>query len=352
MTILKKEAVSLTDILAKALEIKGRCKDIRLESLANATVSHTEDFGRLHFIAPFAEDRGTTLGLMTQAELSAWAFKQLCSARLKVPYRYMKACIDSETPEIQRLFELNMNTHLAQYNNGVLLRLYCAGAGEPLSIRGVLTPSYTVFDSDRVMDITREMLNDDYVVRGHHIDEAGMQIRVTTPEPLKISGEDIFPGLIITSGDVGNRQLTVQFLLWKQVCSNGMVLAKLMGMMLKKRHYGAYDNNNFRESFVSTLDMFPSFVRHASELIEANRAKALTDEDLTKRLEAFSKQCKLKNEERDEIVHLTKNVYGMSVWGYLNALTEFAQAERFDIDDRTEIETYAGNILAASKIAA
>lgn len=169
---------------------------------------------------------------------------------------------------------------------------------------------------------------------------------MATPEPLEIDGEDLYPGLIISSGDVGNRSLEVSFFIWKQVCTNGLVMAKVSGQVLHKRHLGIYDPANFQASLAEALETFPVFCENAKTLVEEARRKELTSDMLKERLKAFGKGVKLTEEEENTITVLTTK-YGMTLWGFVNALTEFAQAERFDLDSRVEIEAYAGDLITA-----
>lgn len=90
--------------------------------------------------------------------------------------------------------------------------------------------------------------------------------------------------------------------------------------------------------------MFPTFCENAKTLVEEARRKELTADMLTERLKAFGKSVKLTEGEENAITVLTTK-YGMTLWGFVNALTEFVQAERFDLDNRIEIEAYAGDLI-------
>ena len=343
--------VNLNTIYERAMDIKSRCRDIPLNSLSDASVSLNGDLGTMNYIAPL--DNG--IGLLQTAALTPWSFKQLCSGRIGVPYQYMKKCIDSENPEIRGLFETNVNTWMEDYQKGAVLRLYTTPEGVR-TVRGVLTPSYTVFDSNDVLKVVLETMNSAkykehrFEVKGYELNESGMQLRVVQPDMLDIDGEDIFAGFIIHSGDVGNRKLSVRFFLWKQVCTNGLVVARAMGNMLQKRHRGSCEGE-FIDSITEVMDMLPDFIENAKAIIAENKGKELSADKLRHMLDNFAKAVKITDEEKEKIRVLTRDTYGLSRWGFINALTDFAQDERFDVDARTDIEVYAGNLLVSKRAA-
>lgn len=354
--------ITMNDLITKALDIKGRCKDIILRGeftgrgsnkkptmvpnpgMSGATVTNDGEFGLLNFLAPVTEDANTAISLPVTAKMSGWAFYQLCSVRLKVPYSYMKACIDSDHADVQALFEKNMNTLLSHSKNGARIRLFKPD-DEALTVRGIVTEGYTVFDSDQVLQAVHNVLGDNFNIKGYSLNQEGLHLRVVTPEPLKINDEDLYPGFIITSGDVGNRSLQMTFFLWKQVCTNGLVMERLTGRVLHKRHFGVYNPQDFEDALITALEAFPVFCENAKTLVEETRRKELTPEMLEDRLKAFSKEIQISQEEQAKITNLIVGNYGMTLWGFINALTEFAQERRFDLDDRMMIETYAGELM-------
>lgn len=353
--------ITMNELLAKALEIKDRCKDILLPGaytgrkektptgaanpgLTAATVSNEGEYGSLSFFAPISADDTVALSMRMKAKLSSWAFYQLCSVRLGIPHNYMRKCLDSEYEDVKTLWQANVNTHLSHYDRATRIRLYWPDTSQEPVVRGIVTSSYAVFDSDQVLETVQDVLGDGFSVKGYFLNEEGLHLRVTTPEPLAIDGEDLYPGLIISSGDVGNRSLEVSFFIWKQVCTNGLVMEKVSGQVLHKRHLGIYDPADFKMSLTEALEMFPTFCENAKTLVEEARRKELTADMLTERLKAFGKSVKLTEGEENAITVLTTK-YGMTLWGFVNALTEFAQAERFDLDNRIEIEAYAGDLI-------
>ena len=311
----------MNDLIAAAVGIKNRSRDIILEDgLSKADFETTGAYGKLNFLASLpGNNDGMTCSFRVGAGLSQWALGQACSL---------------------------MNTLMPYVTKPLMFRLYQPEKGMELNIRGIVSAKYAVFDSHSVLETVQEVLGDDFNIKGHYLDETSLHLRVTRPEPLEVNGEDLYPGLIISSGDVGNRSLTVQFFLWKQICTNGLVLARVSGKVLHKRHLGIYDAADFKASLVDALESFPAFCAQAKELVDAARKHELDDESLKARLAAFGKSVKLSDKENDALKSLTVH-YGMTLWGFANALTEFAQAERFDLDDRMEIESYAGEMLTA-----
>lgn len=366
MKLDSKSTVTMNDLLAQALGIKNRCKDIVLPGshvgrqskkratgvinpgLTSATASLEGEYGTLNFLAPITTDENNTLSIGVSAKLTEWSLTQLCSIRLGVPASYMMKCHNSRIPDIQNLFTENLNTLMSHYGKGTRIRLYKPEDSEDLVIRGIVSDSYTVFDSYDVLEMIYSILGDQFSIKGYILNEEGLHLRVTTTEPLHVDGEDLYPGLILSSGDVGNSSLDVQFFIFKQVCTNGLVMAKISGKILHKRHLGSYNSEKFKEVLASALELFPVFCENAETLVKSARMKDMTEDDLVKRLEAFERNnVKLSEDEKEDITAMTFN-YGMTLWGFINALTEFAQRDRFDLNNRLNIETYAGNLLTVA----
>lgn len=367
MMLTKTPSITMNGLYQAAMGIRKRCNDVNIDFLSSASVVHDREYGRLHFQAPLTglknaeliQDGGYVVnGIAISAKLNRWSFKQLCSKNLLgIPYIYMKKCIDSSSPEIQNLFEQNVNTHLSKINKAACIRLYL-DEKDQLYVRGIVSPSYSIFDSHSVLETMMDTMDGpqfsryQFQIMGHHIDETGVQARFVLPDKMDIDGEDLFAGFIVTSGEIGNRNLKVQFFIWKEVCSNGLVVAKGIGNMLMKRHRGICEDS-FISSLEDTVKMLPKFSESAKAIVHESRGKALSRDAIRHLLDRFESTVKISKEEREKITDLTFNQYGATRWGYINALTEFAQDERFDIDTRTEIETYAGVLFATgSKMAA
>lgn len=365
--------IRLNDLIAQALDIQGRCNDILLPGaytghrgskketgvlypgLTSATVTHAngfDDFGVLHFLAPVGvgENGATLLSMPVSAMLTQWSLYQLCSVRLGVPHAFMAKCLDSELPDIQSLFPHTVNTFMSHCDTATRIRLYQPEAGAAFQVRGIVSGSYAVFDSDAVLGTVKDVLNDDFNVVGYGINEEGLHVRLTSPEPLKVAGEDLYPGLLISSGDVGNGSLQVQFFLYKQVCTNGLVMSKMTGKVLHKRHLGIYSSDDFKASLTDALESFPVFCSNAAELVERARNTGFEIDDLKAELEKFKASMKLTETEERQIIDLSTGRYAgpdgvITLWGFVNALTEFAQNQRFDLDARVGVETYAADLL-------
>lgn len=368
-----KSRIRLDDLIAQALDIQGRCKDIILPGaftgrrgnkketgalnpgLTSATVTHDgnfDKFGVLHFLAPVGagEDGNTLLSMPVSAKLTQWSFYQLCSVRLGVPHAFMEKCLESELPDIQRLFPTTVNAFMSHYDTATRIRLYQPETGGSIQVRGIVSGSYAVFDSDKVLSTVKDVLNDDFNVVGYGINEEGLHVRLTSPDPLNVAGEDLYPGLLISSGDVGNGSLCVQFFLYKQVCTNGLVMSKMTGKVLHKRHLGIYSGDDFKASLVDAFESFPVFCSNAAELVERARTTGFEVDDLKTELEKFKASVKLTEDEERQIVDLSTGRYAgpdgvVTLWGFINSLTEFAQNQRFDLDARVEVETYAADLL-------
>ena len=342
---LSTKTMTLEDLYLKSKEIANAAEDVRIKNLSYSNISEAAPFGKLTFL----DDQYNTY----TANLSRWAFQQLCT-KTHMPLRYANYLKTAENPEVKALFEQNFNVLLRNNNtpaSSTLVRMIKETndeGNENRFIRALLSPSYTILDTDFILkNVLNTIRNNDIdlVVKGWNIDYEGMNLRLTTSEPMDISGEDLYPGLVISTGDCGNRTLDVSFLIYKQVCTNGLILKQFEGTMLHKRHAGV-----FREDLEVTLkeavSCFPELALKAKELVTATSKRKINEEEFGKLLNSLQLVTgKLTDDDKKEIKEEMNSTYGFTAWGYINALTRFAQKEKYDIDKRSDIEVHAASLL-------
>ena len=195
---------------------------------------------------------------MTRHSLS-----QLCN-KIGVPIRYVDKCIDSGRVD---LAAENINSWIDDFGKNLFIREY------KNTIRGVLSDRYSTLDTPHIMDAVNDVLNfDEYQIKGYTLSPERFHARIIQREMMNIDGEDLFAGIQIDSSDVGRSILTVKFMIWKQVCTNGLCISRGGGVLFQQKHIGI-DALEFRDEFRKSLSNSPSLVEYSKELIEEARTK-------------------------------------------------------------------------------
>lgn len=96
---------------------------------------------------------------------------------------------------------------------------------------------YSVLDTPDIIDVIDESTKGlDLKVKGYYMSEERFHARLVQQHMMKINGEDLYAGIQIDSSDVGRSPLNVMFFIYKQVCTNGLAVAKGRGSLFTQRH--------------------------------------------------------------------------------------------------------------------
>ena len=262
-------------------------------------------------------------------KMSAYATSGLCG-KLKIPVVYFNRCAQ-ENPH---LAAQNVNCWLENDSREFMLREYKD------SIRGCLSASYSKFDAPEIlaaMDNSLDMSK--YKIKGSFINEERLHVRIIEKDMLPIDGEDLFAGFTLDSSDIGRSGLYVRFFIYKQVCTNGLVLPKKSGELFRQKHIGITSE----EFGKGLIEGFQSFNDIKTNVVEAIKQNKDTNIDIDKIVEEVKNRTKLTDEVVDEIMMLADTSYDRSRWGVINGITEVAQ--KFTLERRLQLEQIAGEML-------
>lgn len=270
--------------------------------------------------------------------LSPLAEGHLCG-KLQVPSRYWSRLVNAGQKE---LAAENINVWLEGDKRKFLLREYNG------RIRGVLSGSYSVYDAPEILKTVAEVFNpSEFKLKGSFINEERLHLRLCETKMMSIDGEDLFAGITLDSSDVGRAGLSVKFLVWKQVCTNGLVIAKSSAQMFRQKHIGL-NHEDFAaglqeglEKFYELKDEITASIEETAK-VELGGGTAEADDDL---IEDIQKTTGLSEESSYEVLNLVDKNYKRNRWGLINGITEIAQ--QFTLERRIELETIAGNMLVA-----
>lgn len=288
-----------------------------------------------------------------QLELTSIAQQQLFH-KIKMPLNYYNMLSISKHEDMRHLANFSVNTLLSHADDRMLVRTYKDSA------RAFLSPNYTVFDSDQVADVISDVLKpgrnfgfDELLIRNYYVDCNYFNLRFTTSSPVRdLYDKDLYFGLQITSSDVGVAMLRVKFWVYKQVCTNGMCMSLFNKHLFSLRHLGN-DKDSFYNGLQRSLMVFPDLTQKATAMISKSEqlsfeGKALlklsqhvTEENLER--EYVKKYLQFSDSDMDRVATLTVRNYSPTLWGYCNAITEFAQTKEYN--RRMELERMSGKLM-------
>lgn len=319
------------NLMSQAKAIEDMCEDFYVRNISKNMFVRND--GKL----TFSEDGITS----KTREFTQTSLAQM-SQKLNIPTTYAEKCAYAGKTD---LLARNMNSWLHDIpdGTGVMLR----GYGE--FARAIVSTRFSPYDSFDVLDnISKNLDMTGLKINQYVLNEERLQLRMIG-DKLSIDGEDLFSGLIISSSDVGTGSLSVNFYIWKQVCSNGLVLAQLGGKLLHQRHMGI-SADEFSSSLTAASEHYLDFVGVAEDLIRNNRSEFLDEHQMDLLLAKIAKEANVPKKVRDNIVELASTRYAkdaahISRWDIVNGITEVAQ--KYELGRRTELETFAGRLLVA-----
>lgn len=202
-------------------------------------------------------------------------------------------------------------------------------------ICGVVSDRYAYFDDDEVCDI----------IGGSPLADLGYQYAGISPErlhlraidkenPFKVEGDDsnLFLMFFVDNSMVGQASFKVRIGVYRQVCSNGMIIPMKNFTLCKAVHRGnkdiAAEFNQSVEFFKEKRDEIQSILSDkAKELSSIEELRAKFNEDYVKTYVA--KQLNTNKSETEKVIVLfdayTIECGRPSKWAFINAVTQFAR---------------------------
>lgn len=295
--------------------------------------------------------------------LSGWAHNQLASYT-EIPSAYYDR-IRSTSPELLAR-NVNHGLALAKKSEGKRpeARMLRTADGQ---VRAFLSSKYRRLDSiDLLEAVLPQLIGGEFEVKSAELTERRMYLKALTP---KITadvrpGDAVQFGITISSSDVGSGAIKVEPLIYRLVCSNGMISASA----IRKSHIGRdmagdeiselltdatkeLSDQAFYAQIrdVVTAHMRPEiFEREVNRLREAAGLK-ITNFDLQEVVELTSKRVGITGEatKKSMVAYLANGAdgAGLTQWGLVNAFTWAAQQDHVDYDQSIELERAGAKVL-------
>jgi len=277
--------------------------------------------------------------------------------KLKIPFTYFER-MRTEQPV---LLDRNVNTWLQTDHDRRMIRTLDG------QVRAVLSDRYRRLDNydlaENVLPILQRLT--DARFESVELTETKMYLKVVTPrvEYEIAPGDVVQAGIAITNSEVGHGTLSVQPLVYRLVCRNGLIASD---RALRKTHVGrilqqeedvitvfrddtlAADDKAF---FLKVRDVVEAAVSEATFRQVAQKMQKTLDIKLTgdpvKAVEVLANRYTLNESERAGVLRHLIVEGDLSAYGIVNAVTHCSD-DVDDYDRATEFEALGGKLIELS----
>ena len=278
--------------------------------------------------------------------------------KLKIPYTYFER-MRSEQPV---LLDRNVNTWLQSEDDRRMIRTLDG------KVRAVLSDRYRRLDNFDLAESVLPILQQLPEARFESVEltDTRMYLKVITPR-LKFEmapGDIVQAGVVVSNSEVGQGTLSVQPLLYRLVCRNGLIASD---RSLRKTHVGraigrtdggddeaiiVFKDDTLRADdqafFLKVRDVVQAAVSEATFRQTAQKLQRTLHIPLTgdpvKTVEVLAQRYALNDGERSGVLRHLIAEGDLSGYGLVNAVTHFSQ-EVEDYDRATEFEALGGKLI-------
>ncbi|MBX3117434.1 MAG: hypothetical protein KF784_00095 [Fimbriimonadaceae bacterium] len=264
---------------------------------------------------------------------NTWALGQLCT-KLGIPSGYFKRC----PPSLQDLqFEYWMRRFAESGQPDRQLFLRASG----LTLRGVLSEKYACIDNSKLIEAVEPLMEDGLIVTWFELTDVSFHLRLVSPKIGSGDDDPILAGVHIANSEVGMRTLTINAILYRQVCTNGMVRLVRNQNLYARKHIGAQPENLCEIIQLSAREALDTGRIELNKL-QQSRNFRITEPKST--LDNLSKAWTLTESVLETIQRqLPMNRLAFTAFDLINAITATAQLQ--PADERYRLETLAGSLL-------
>ena len=265
---------------------------------------------------------------------SSWATGQLC-ARLGIPAPYFRKC-PHDLQDEQANYWLE---HGAQKPDETwLLR------AKDENLRAVLSDRYSQLDNATLLDELRMLLPDSYRVDWFGLQDESLHLRVVDPtRTCELLPDDALTvGIHLVNSEVGLRSVTVDAMVFRLVCTNGLIRLVKGKSLLRQRHLHVSHHR-----FVGALgEAIDNALQESEGFLNQLAATTQTPvPDISDVMEKIAEKWSLSDETqanaklalRQENASQQESLYGL-----VNAYTSAAQ--KLPDSGRYDLEVLAGNL--------
>lgn len=312
-------------LLDKSREIKSKWEnDIVLNK--NGTNFNLDKDLRFHYMTDYGKEK--------EADITQFAFSQLC-ARMGVPSNYIKKCFATGKEDLALQ---NFRAWADEANSDLLIR---ANDGV---VRAVLSDSYTPFDSYQVLRALKYTVDfKRWLPTQVFLSEDRLVVRFVDFTPLPVNdGSSLYLGFTVSSSDVGRGSLYIKMMIYRSVCTNGLLVSSMGGTLYKQHHIGEAMSDSKLAVFNRVFSEIDDVGKIIIENISQCRNRQLKEYEMVMLIQRAKREMKLSEKSVEKLQFLMSATYEPTKWGLINGITELAQD--FTLETRLDMESFAGEL--------
>ena len=262
--------------------------------------------------------------------LSDWAESQLC-ARLGIPVKYFRKC----APKLKKMQVEFLIRERCDCSKRWRLRM----RGD--TIRAIVSGMYQPFDNKSIAAVWEQLGKSDQFRYESLLDDTTFFLRTMVPNGSDAIDRNggLLSGFYIRNSEVGRSGIWAGPIVYRLVCSNGLVVADERTSFMYKRHIWIGEPaiaSMLNHAMTGSIDL----ARKTAEAMEESRKIRVDLHVLVRKLDELELQERLKQQAVDSFLSEGHH----NVFGMVNALT--ATARELPPNERFGLERAAGLILA------
>lgn len=249
------------------------------------------------------------------------------SNKLNIPARYMHKCRE----EAPQMYADNINYWLKHKDpDDFLLRTQNG------TLRAVLSDRYSKLDNDMIVNTfdPKGITFKDFHCTDHYFNLRGIfnqSLNVTKNDP-------IFLGFNIMNSEVGLKRLVVDICIWRQVCSNGLIIQEAGENLMRQRHLWV-KTETLEERFKIACKFIQENGMQYLQAFKDAKNKEIPGDD-----PEVTIRRTLANFPQEFVENVWEDIQEDNLYELVNVITN--RAKELPIDLRVEAETVAGKLVA------
>jgi len=270
--------------------------------------------------------------------LTPWAANQLCQ-RLGIPAAYFRKCPPCLQDRQATHWLKEQSQDRSQTPETWLLR------SKRDTLRGILSQRYARMDNALLLDALAPVLDEQFQVSGFSLTDDSLHLRVISPHHARdIRPNDrLLVGLHLANSEVGARAVTLDALVFRLVCSNGLVALQKGKSLLYRRHIGLSDPGGFQQQLGQAISR--ALICGVGFLDQLSWTAKTYLPRMDETVAALGEQWNLSQSMQERITANLLAEPAMDqelLWSLINAITLAAQS--LPPDDRYDLEVKAGQL--------
>ncbi len=270
-----------------------------------------------------------------------WATSQMCN-RLGIPTAYFKRCpLWLRDAQVNHWLHQEPEGSRRMTSRGTMPgdRWLLRAKGEVL--RGVLSDRYAKLNNADALCTLKPLVENRFEVQWLALTDETFHLRLTDPRLSRdiLPGDRVMAGIHVANSEVGKRSVTVDALVYRLVCQNGLIRLVKGKSLLHQRHVGltpAHLQAALGRAIEDALIQSAGFMERMSWATRERLG------GVEKTLDALPFSQTLRETVRTSLLSEPKGQQE-TLYGLVNALTFTAQG--LEPDERYTLEAMAGTIL-------